>query len=333
MQVPSTIPAPCVPPGASARDIIDFDVSVDVGPTEHAPMVHCPWHPVTCSFAAAGRVKLSCDRSAKPDAWHCGGDADIQVRRRTSASATWPQCPAPTCACHLRQRLWPQRRRSRRPKHTRDCAVSVCLLLCLVYTLLVAPADPLMFAPLQVSYQVWGDEIAATCMVRPPRSTASAAAADGRGDFLVAISPPRPSATKPWARSVVFVVDRSYSMAGEPMAAAREAVKSGIRGLDSADQFGVIAFDHEQSAFAVELVVADDAAKAAACTWVDANVWERGGTDILMPLQQALDALHGATGLPHVFLLTDGAVAHEQVCAPQGSRFNRCVGEHSPKKK
>jgi hypothetical protein len=40
--------------------------------------------------------------------------------------------------------------------------------------------------------------------------------------------------------------DRSGSMAGEPLASAKAAVISGLQLLTPADQFTVVAFDHEQ---------------------------------------------------------------------------------------
>lgn len=42
------------------------------------------------------------------------------------------------------------------------------------------------------------------------------------------------------------MLDRSGSMEGEPLAAAKAALLSGLRLLTRHDQFSVVAFDHEQ---------------------------------------------------------------------------------------
>ena len=47
-------------------------------------------------------------------------------------------------------------------------------------------------------------------------------------------------------RSVVFVLDRSGSMTGDPMQYAKQAIFAGLETLQAYDDFTIIAFDHEQ---------------------------------------------------------------------------------------
>lgn len=49
-----------------------------------------------------------------------------------------------------------------------------------------------------------------------------------------------------FARSMVFLLDRSGSMAGEPLNAAKRALEMGLSLLQPQDCFAVVAFDHEQ---------------------------------------------------------------------------------------
>lgn len=51
---------------------------------------------------------------------------------------------------------------------------------------------------------------------------------------------------------------------------------------------------------------------ASAQNWIAGSVVARGLTDILTPLQQAIQMLQGVQGVPYVFLLTDGAVENER---------------------
>lgn len=127
-----------------------------------------------------------------------------------------------------------------------------------------------------VDYAVWRKSLTATLHVAPPKPAAPDAPAasagagsasgygggdaasvadasyfddaevDGRGSFLLMVSPPGPECSTPFARSVVFMLDRSGSMEGEPLSGAKAALAAGLGTLTRHDQFTVVAFDHEQ---------------------------------------------------------------------------------------
>ena len=91
-----------------------------------------------------------------------------------------------------------------------------------------------------VAYQVWGDAIVASLNVQPAKS-AKANASDSRGTFALSISPPGPDVAASFQRSIVYVVDRSGSMRGEPIEYARRALQTALGMLEFDDQFSIIA--------------------------------------------------------------------------------------------
>ena len=134
---------------------------------------------------------------------------------------------------------------------------------------------------------------------------------DGNGgSFMAVILPPALDANLPITpRDFIFVLDRSGSMSGEPMAQARNAVKSCLRSLEGQDRFAVIAFDER-----VEIVVPMTRVSQAAIEAADkavSRIDARGGTEILAALKTALTMEQESTANRIVVFLTDGAVSGE----------------------
>lgn len=105
---------------------------------------------------------------------------------------------------------------------------------------------------------------------------------------------------------VVFVLDRSGSMAGTAMVAARKALRLCLRHLRDGDRFGVVAFDDRCDLLASKLQPLGEKTLAQADRWI-AGIDARGGTELLQALQAALNLC--PTGL--VVLLTDGQIGNE----------------------
>ncbi|MBX3201015.1 MAG: VWA domain-containing protein [Labilithrix sp.] len=105
---------------------------------------------------------------------------------------------------------------------------------------------------------------------------------------------------------VVFVLDRSGSMAGASMPEARTALRLCLRQLREGDRFAILAFDDSVEAFAPELLPFTQATLERADAWL-AAVDARGGTELLAPMQEA--ARLAPDGV--VVLLTDGEVGNE----------------------
>lgn len=110
------------------------------------------------------------------------------------------------------------------------------------------------------------------------------------------------------ARDVVFVLDRSGSMAGSKMVQARAALQEALRGLGPDDRYNVVAFDNLIEPFGhgmVEGSAANTASDVAAVGGLEV----RGGTDINGALLAALQQLNGMPASdrqPEVVFVTDG---------------------------
>lgn len=140
---------------------------------------------------------------------------------------------------------------------------------------------------------------------------------DPRSTFNVNIHPPLVSQLTHgfFGRRIVFLIDVSGSMSGEPMAQARNALSTGLSQLRHYwDQFTIIAFNHEMVSMG-ELVEATPEAIASALEFVS-RLYGSGGTNILTPVQNAVAILNktveDTSRIPMVFLLTDGAVNNEK---------------------
>ena len=133
------------------------------------------------------------------------------------------------------------------------------------------------------------------------------------GTFALTIVPPSTRAVGAKPRDAVFVIDRSGSMGGWKMVAARRAAARMIDTLTSRDRFCALAFDDRVDALPEPgLIDATDRHRFRAVEAL-ARVDARGGTEIAQPLGQALAMLGGGTGDRErvIVLVTDGQVGNE----------------------
>jgi Ca-activated chloride channel homolog len=149
------------------------------------------------------------------------------------------------------------------------------------------------------------------------------------GTFSLTLMPPDRRGARP--RDIAFVLDRSGSMQGWKMTAARRAVARMIDTLGADDRFTVLAFDHAieyPPTIGAGLVVATDRQRFRAVEFL-AKLDANGGTEMLAPLRDAASLLaapdrdgadrDGAArdGAGHVdrervlVLVTDGQVGNE----------------------
>jgi Ca-activated chloride channel homolog len=126
---------------------------------------------------------------------------------------------------------------------------------------------------------------------------------------------------------VLFVVDRSGSMDGWKMDAAKRAATRLIDSLHPHARFGILAFDNYVEAFEQgTLHPASDRVRFQATQWL-AHIHARGGTEMLHALQQAIQCCQQVGGAPHydepprpretaarpiIVLITDGQVGNEE---------------------
>jgi Ca-activated chloride channel homolog len=153
-------------------------------------------------------------------------------------------------------------------------------------------------------------EATATAFTIAPDSDANA---DGEGTFELTVLPPV-GTTAPRPRDVVLVLDRSGSMSGWKMVAARRAAARIVDTLTAADRFAVLSFDtfiERPTGLPEGLAEATDRHRFRAVEHL-AGLDARGGTEMLAPLREAAALLSGDGERDRVLILvTDGQVGNE----------------------
>jgi Ca-activated chloride channel family protein len=146
-------------------------------------------------------------------------------------------------------------------------------------------------------------------------STSLSVLADGDdgGTFALTVLPPTIEATAR-GRDVVLVLDRSGSMGGWKMVAARRAASRIVDTLSGTDRLTVLAFDHQVDtppSLPAGLVEASDRNRFRAVEFLS-GLDARGGTEMLVPLRRAADLLREAPERDRVLVLvTDGQIGNE----------------------
>ena len=147
---------------------------------------------------------------------------------------------------------------------------------------------------------------------------------DGETTLLV-VEPPI-MAAKTMPRDAVFAVDISGSMSGDKMEAAKRALRTALRGLVSGDRFLILAFDTTVERQSPGFVAFDGRTLAAAEAWVE-GLQPRGGTEMLAPIQAALEGDRPEGRLRTVLFVTDGQAGNDAEVAAavanraKGARF------------
>jgi Ca-activated chloride channel family protein len=131
---------------------------------------------------------------------------------------------------------------------------------------------------------------------------------DEDGYFLLLASPrvKAPDAeARPRPKSVVFVLDRSGSMAGKKLEQAKGALRFVLDNLREDDTFNIVVYDDRVETFRPELQRYSSRAREEAGRFVD-NIREGGATDINAALKAALGQIPDGSRPSYVLFLTDG---------------------------
>jgi Ca-activated chloride channel family protein len=145
------------------------------------------------------------------------------------------------------------------------------------------------------------------------------------GTFVLTLVPPTEQARSRRPRDVVFVLDRSGSMSGWKIVAARRALARMVDTLTERDRFTVYAFDNTIETppefGGLGLVPASDRQRYRAVEFL-AKIDARGGTEMAQPLDQGVQALTDGTRERILVLITDGQVGNEdQILKHLGPRL------------
>ncbi|XP_048234434.1 inter-alpha-trypsin inhibitor heavy chain H6 isoform X2 [Ricinus communis] len=139
---------------------------------------------------------------------------------------------------------------------------------------------------------------------------------DERQMFCFYLFPGNKQSRKAFRKDVIFIIDISGSMKGGPLENAKNALMSSLSKLNSEDSFNIIAFNDETYLFSSLMEPATKEALSKASLWLNDNLTAGGGTNIMVPLKQAMKLLAQTTdSIPLIFLITDGAVQDErEIC-------------------
>ena len=175
-----------------------------------------------------------------------------------------------------------------------------------------------------------GPTSASFTIERPASNAVDHPGIERRSAMAIDLIPPRTDASVP--RDIVFLLDRSGSMGGWKMAAARRGISRLIDSLNPQDRFQLLAFDNDvTSPFEIgsrgtsQLIEATDANRYEATRWL-ANIHERGGTEMARAIKKGLKPFQSPrfwtrqkSSLPNddtnrspvMVLVTDGQVTGE----------------------
>ncbi len=167
----------------------------------------------------------------------------------------------------------------------------------------LAGEDTIPNQDFELSWELAQDQAKAWLMVQ--RQT-------GGGYFSLTVQPPKAyAADKARGRELIFVVDNSGSMRGEPIATAKDAMVKVLDAVRPSDSFQVLRFSEDASALGPKLLPATASNKQKAMDYVRA-MEGMGGTRMIAGVKAALSFPHDDDKLRLVLFMTDGYVSNDQ---------------------
>jgi len=166
----------------------------------------------------------------------------------------------------------------------------------------LSPLDRIPNKDFVLRYRVAGDRV----------KTALLTHRDERGGFFtLMVYPPAELASLPRApMEMVFVLDCSGSMRGEPIAQAKAAARRALQSLRPDDTFHVIRFSNDASQLGPAPLPATPDNVKRGLQYVD-SLSGSGGTMMIEGIKAALDFRHDPRRLRVVSFMTDGYIGNE----------------------
>ncbi|XP_043720321.1 uncharacterized protein LOC122667907 isoform X1 [Telopea speciosissima] len=159
------------------------------------------------------------------------------------------------------------------------------------------------------SYMVMSGEISGGLLLQSP----SVHDSDQRDIFCFYLFPGNHQHGKAFRKEVVFIVDISGSMKGGALENLKNGLCAALSKLNPEDLFNIIAFNGQTYLFSSLLELATKEKIEKASQWMNLNFIAVGGTNILLPLNQAMEMLSNTCdSIPLIFLITDGSVEDER---------------------
>ncbi len=133
----------------------------------------------------------------------------------------------------------------------------------------------------------------------------------GEGTFLLMVQPPaETTGAEAVPKEMVFVLDCSGSMGGNPMAASKRLMRKFIAGMNPNDSFLVIRFSASASSLSPTPLENTEANRARGLAYVE-GLYGSGGTHMIEGIKAALDFTPDPERQRMVFFLTDGYIGNE----------------------
>ena len=138
--------------------------------------------------------------------------------------------------------------------------------------------------------------------------------------FALLLLPPASEKVLPrQPREMIFVIDRSGSMSGQPMAKVQEAMRNCLNGLDGNDTFQVVEFSNSAASLGNDPVPATEANIKRAIDYVN-KLDGSGGTEFKAGFNVAFNIPHDPKKLRIISIMTDGDIGNENDVLAQVKR-------------
>ncbi|HOX06356.1 MAG TPA: sigma-70 family RNA polymerase sigma factor [Planctomycetota bacterium] len=170
-------------------------------------------------------------------------------------------------------------------------------------TCAIEASDAIPNKDFELRYKVMGE--------KPEVAVLAHAGSEGDGHFLLMVQPKEDAAALAAPpRELVFLVDVSGSMSGEPTAKVKQTMKLLLAGLGPRDKFQVVTFESQaEKLFPAPVVCSEDNVRKALA--FSQNAAAGGGTEMLQGIRAALGDPPDPERVRIVIMLTDGFIGNE----------------------